>query len=214
MNQYEFNSLREIIQKFKDKPAFCLISKAETESCKLKFSEVEKNLADNKYASIFDFVLDIRFIIMSCKEFYDEQHENILILNTLSQWFEKKIQKVPHDEKEYIDTMLQKYLRDLMLIERSFAINSYIVEDPNIESEQIDKETIGDYENVSYFQNYISRLTEMHQYQTVLTILRNYGINVDPVKESVINFDEIPKACKIEIFNYIYRQYNGYAYKK
>lgn len=135
MDAFTHDQVQKIFKKMINKPMCGILKRyGESEGAVLSLNVIQENLDKRKYASAFDFALDMRELIILCQNKYEKDHMALLILSDLSDYFERKSGSLPRSEVEYIQKKLQKLLQKSTKIRRAMSMSAYspeVQESPN-----------------------------------------------------------------------------------
>lgn len=194
MNAVEKNALQILFDELVQKPSFRIIS--QLEKYKDTVETIDKNLHEENYSSPFDFTIDIRMLFYNCKEDYKGRNPELLILEELSNWFEKKINKIPHSKEEYEQKMIKHHIKAISKIETAISLQSR-----NLKVEKVVENPPNIY-CYDQLQDAIYNVTSIEEMKKVLTILKKHGVMIEPGSLISIPFDKIPQSCVDELIEF------------
>ena len=193
---YQSKFINILFKNFIKKPAIILINKfAHSDSIDINLQIIQTKLDQNVYCSTFDFVIDIRYLIYEIKKLKNIEKDEILILDELFSWFEKKIHNIPINEIDYIKKTIKKNLKKIYQIEYSLSLRSFqensLFNHTNIITEL----------QIIEIQKYLKKLQDINQIQLVISLFNLHGYNINFTEKTNIPLENLSNSFLVELLN-------------
>ena len=196
MNEVEIQFLEHVLDSFYRKPQIRLLEEAEQENPPATLKEVMQKFTEFKYLTPFDFVIEIRCIFAHAEDYFSSDIKKRAIIKQFSFWFEKKIQKVPHNSLDAAKLVIRKQLKILRKVSQAMSMNS---------SGIITKSTTSfpGVSDLSTLQNLIVKITDVNTMREIISIFRRHGIELEPSENITIPATSLTKECVEELIEYL-----------
>ena len=212
MNEFQQSLSLALLKKLSEKPIARHITPEWTDpSGKLSLKDVTDNLIANKYASLFDFYLDMRLLFEPRNpEDPDNKVRNILLAD-ISAWLFPKIQNMPRSKEEANYFRVQKCLQKINVNFGAMITEYDTSMEQNIDAKDATSQPLvssktplqAGQKRIEMLQQRIEHLKTPEELQTVLGILQKHIPNFQLAPEVVVEGRFITKACANELRDYL-----------
>ncbi|EAX86319.1 hypothetical protein TVAG_029410 [Trichomonas vaginalis G3] len=126
MDPFIYDEVIEIFNKFAKRPTSRLLYRFGHEAnLTIKMEDIQDRLVNKKYASPFDFAIDVREILYRAQEKYVNDVRTTLVLEDISLYFEKKAGSIPRTRAEKLQKLIKKDINKFSLIKRAMSLSAY-----------------------------------------------------------------------------------------
>lgn len=212
MNEFQKGRCLALLEKLSKKPIARSVTLDWTDPTgKLTLREVSENLSSNRYASLFDFYLDLRLLFEPrSPEDPDNKVVNIII-SDIGAWLFQKVQNMPRSKEEANYYRVQKILQKINVIFGAMITEYDTSMDQGIDSKDATSQPLvssktplqAGQKRIEMLQQRIEHLKTPEELQTVLGILQKHIPTFQLSSEVVIEGRMITKACANELRDYL-----------
>ena len=89
--------------------------------------QIQEKVSTESYASVFDFALDVRYMILNGRKFAEQENDKCMRLGLieLNNWFDKKVRKSPRNNDEKQMLYVRKLKKQLEFVKRGMCLSAY-----------------------------------------------------------------------------------------
>ena len=89
--------------------------------------QIQEKVSTESYASVFDFALDVRYMILNGRKFAEQENDKCMRLGLieLNNWFDKKVRKSPRNNEEKQMLYVRKLKKQLEFVKRGMCLSAY-----------------------------------------------------------------------------------------
>lgn len=210
MNALEYKWCKDLMEKIKSKKIYKYVYGATAEAINCpSFEQIESNLDNHSYISVFDWCLDVELLIEELNDFYQSDRAKKLIVIDFGYWFEKKITNRAVTENEKADKKLNKLCQSVVDIALTYdGCSKKLSSDTGVSSANVGSTRKSSHTSshkqisqneLNEIQKAIDEVKDSNVVISVLRVLRKWMPDEEITDETSIEFSKIPKPCLNEI---------------
>ena len=188
-------------KKLFEKPLAGMLNSILTNSELIPNPKMIQEKVDNKsYITLFDFALDIRWMIISAQKIFADDQISKFGLTDLSQWFERQLNKAPRSEEEEHFQKILKLRKQLSIVRRGISLSAAKVTTNTTMSNSKRQKRIAPAPLVNEIQKLlVSEATTSQMQMQVLSILKRNIPDFEPVAKTTLEMNQISLKCAEEL---------------
>lgn len=183
--------------KYMDSPLFGYVFRDED---KPSPKEILQKLQDDSYASLYDFILDVRSMVVSAKKRLKDEPKEFIIVSDYSQRFEKSFVKIARTPEQLAIQAIKRQHNKMTNIRRAMTLAAFDPNLPEMAAEhrkpRLQKPTAS---KIAELQRAIESTTDVRVLAAIARILKRHIPQFELKETTVIDVQSITPECTEEL---------------
>lgn len=210
MDPFILEEVKALFDKFSQKPTARILHRfSASGDATVTMEDIKKKLQNKKYASPFDFILDVRELLFRAQEKYANDVNATLVLEDLSLHFERKAGSLPRSRAEKVQKLFKKDIEKFTLIRRAMSLSAYSPKSTRIVPAKIpvSKSMHGPPAPlVQEIQRLINEVTDVSVLAEMCRILKTHIPNFELTEVATIDVKNLSSQCIEDLRNLLVKQ--------
>lgn len=204
MDEDEKKWCLKVMEKLKNNEIFQIIIDAKKPQIECNsYNEISENLEKCKYISVFDWYLDIQWLISDLQEYYKNDEILSVFISESSLFINKQLQKMDinkNDRNSYLFKKIVKKVFDIVKVYDSFVehceTEKHVMEPKHSRRYLQNK---AEEKTLQEIQNALDNIEDMSKMKSIIGILKKWLPDTELSDQTSIEVSKMPKCCILEL---------------